>query len=70
MVGRAPAEQPASPAAVLAHNLNLPFPPGAHAFILSAALTLGLALSGARATAGEAGTRTRLGGGPAVTGRA
>jgi len=34
---------------VLAHNLNLPFPPGAHAFLFSAALTLGLALSGARA---------------------
>ena len=69
MAGRAPAEQPASPAAaLLAHNLNLP--PGAHAVILSAALTLGLALSGARAAAGEAGTRTRLGGGPAVTGRA
>jgi len=52
MVGRAPAEQPASPTAVLAHNLNLPFPPGAHAFIFSAALTLGVALSGARAAAG------------------
>ena len=58
MAGRAPAEQPASPAAaVLAHNLNLP--PGAHAFILSAALTWGLALSGARAAAGEAGTRSQ-----------
>jgi hypothetical protein len=30
MAGKAPAEQPALPAAMLAHNL--PFPPGAHAF--------------------------------------
>ena len=52
MVGRAPAEQPASPAAVLAHNLNLPFTPGAHAFLFSAALTLGLALTGYRVADG------------------
>ena len=53
----APCEQATSPAAVLAHNLNLPFPPAAHAFIFSAAFTLGVALTGARAAAGEAGTR-------------
>jgi hypothetical protein len=52
MAGRAPAEQPASPAAVLAHNLNLPFTPGAHAFLFSAALTLGLALTGDRVADG------------------
>jgi len=38
--------------AVLAHNLNLPFPPGAHALLFSAALTLGVALSGARVADG------------------